>query len=216
MIFFAKEKKVLDLIEKHAQKVEECLSTSLEALEAYLAGNIFEAKKMARQTDNLESQADLIRHEVRDTLYLGAYLPNLREDVYKLVESIDSVANVTEKCCDIFLNQRPEVPAFLKDDFLKLIQVSIGIIKPLKSALLCYLKGVCPIEESRHHARDVGLIESEADKLDWDLTKKIFSSDLEHSKKLHLKICVRRIVEITDKAEYAADLLDMVILKSMV
>ena len=216
MILFKKEKEVLELIEKHADKVEECMSTSLSTLEAYLDDDIASAKRLARQTDNLESQADLIRHEVRDRLYGGAYMPLLREDVYKLVESLDMVANAAEKCCDAFLNQRPVIPDSMKRDFLTIITVSTGVIKPLKHSLLCYLKGLCPIEVSRQHAKDVGMIESKADSLDWDLTKKIFSSDLRHSHKLHLKICVEHIVDLTDKAEYAADHLELVALKAMI
>ena len=216
MILFKKEKEVIELIEKHADKVEECVSTSLSTLQAYLNGDIASAKKLARETDNLETQADLIRHQVRDKLYGGAYMPLLREDVYKLVENLDKVANAAEKCCDAFLNQRPVIPELLKQDFLTIIIVSTGVIKPLKHALLCYLKGLCPMEVSRQHAKDVGLIESKVDSLDWDLTKNIFSSDLTYSHKLHLKICVEHIVDLTDKAEDAADCLEVVALKAMI
>ena len=216
MILFKKEKEVIELIEKHADKVKECVVTSLRTLKAYLGGDIATAKKLARQVDNLESHADLIRHQVRDRLYGGAYMPLLREDVYKLVESLDMVANAAEKCCDAFLNQRPVIPELLKKDFLKIITVSTSVIEPLREALLCYLKGLCPVEVSRHHAKDVGLIESKVDSLDWDLTKKIFSSDLRYSHKLHLKICIEHIVTLTDKAEYAADYLEVVALKAMI
>jgi len=216
MILFKKEKEVIDLIEKHADKVEECMLNSLGTIKAYLDGDITNAKRLARQTDNLESQADLIRHQVRNKLYMGAYMPLLREDVYKLVESFDKVANAAEKCCDTFLNQRPLIPDSLKSDFLKIVTTSTSVIKPLKHTLLCYLKGLCPIEVSRQHAKDVGLIESKVDSLDWDLTKKIFSSDMTHSHKMHLKICVENIVDLTDKAEHAADHLELVVLKATI
>ena len=216
MILFKKEKEVIELIEKHANKVEECVTTSFSTLQAYLNGDIANAKKLARQVDNLESQADLIRHQVRDRLYGGAYMPLLREDVYKLVESVDTVANAAEKSCDAFLNQRPVIPELLKQDFLTIITVSTSVIEPLKEALLCYLKGLCPMEVARQHSKDVGLIESKVDSLDWDLTKKIFSSDLAYSHKLHLKLCVEHVAGLTDKAESAADYLEIVALKAMI
>jgi uncharacterized protein len=216
MILFKKEKKVIKLIEKHANKVEKCLNTALHSLQDYLNGDIENAKKLARKTDTLETEADLIRHDIRDKLYGGAYMPVLREDVYRLVESMDTVANAAEKCCDVFLNQRPEIPAFLKEDFLAIIITSIGIMEPLKHALICYLKGLCPIEVSRQHAKEVGIIESQVDILGWDLTKKIFTADLKRSHKLHLKICVEHIVDVTDKAEWAADHLEIVALKAMI
>lgn len=74
----------------------------------------------------------------------------------------------------------------------------------------------CPIEVSRQHAREVGVIESQVDSLGWDLTKKIFTADLKRSHKLHLKICVEHIVDVTDKAEWAADHLEIVALKAMI
>ena len=43
MILFKKEKEVIDLIEKHADKMEECLSTSIKTIQAYLKENIDEA-----------------------------------------------------------------------------------------------------------------------------------------------------------------------------
>ena len=119
MIIFKKEKEVIDLIEKHADKMEECLSTAIKTIQAYLEDNLDAAKTLARQTDKIESDADLIRHEIRDKLYYGAYMPLIREDIYKLVECIDMVANSAEKCCDFFLNQRPVIPDFLKPEYLE-------------------------------------------------------------------------------------------------
>ena len=215
MIIFKKEKEVIDLIEKHTDKMEECLSTAIKTIEAYLDDNIDEAKTLARETDKIESEADLIRHDIRDKLYYGAYMPLIREDIYKLVESIDMVANSAETCCDFFLNQRPIIPDFLKLEYLKAVKESLGVSAPLKHALLCYLKGLCPIEVSRQHSRELGLLESKVDQIEWDITKKIFSSDLDYSHKIHLKLCLDAIVEVSDIAEDAADRLELVTLKSM-
>ena len=216
MILFKKEKEVLDLIEKHADTVEECLAVASRTLQAYLEKDIAQAKNLARQADNLESQADMIRHQVRDKLYYGAYMPLLREDIYKLVESLDVVANAAEKCCDAFLNQRPAVPALLLPAFVIIIEASMGVGEPLKHSVMCYLKGICPIEVSRQHAKDIGLLESKVDSLEWDLTKKIFSSDLDYSHKLHLKACLDHIVAVSDRAEDSADHLELVTLKAMI
>ena len=216
MIIFKKEKEVIELIIKHADKMEECLSTALRTLEAYLNDNIDKAKTLARETDKIETEGDLIRHEIRDKLYYGAYMPLLREDIYKLVETIDMVANSAEKCCDFFLNQRPAIPDFLKPNYLEIIKESLGVSAPLKHAVLCYLQGICPIEVSRQHSKDIGLLESKVDSLEWDITKKIFSSELDYSHKIHLRLCLDTIVDVSDLAEDAADRLELVTLKSMV
>ena len=213
---FKKEKEVIALVIKHVDAVEECLKTGVKMLEVYLSGNIKEAKILARDVRSTESQADLIRHEIRDKLYSGAYLPRIREDIYKLVESIDKVANAGEACCDFFSNQRPSIPEELKPQFVAISKESLGIITSLKLAVFCYLKGECKSDVVREHTKEVGLRESVVDKSEWDLTKAIFISSLDHSHKIHLKQCLNTIAEVSDRTEDAADQLELVSLKTMV
>ncbi|MGD8724747.1 MAG: DUF47 family protein, partial [Desulfobacterales bacterium] len=153
MILFKKEKKVIELILKHLDMTEETIKGCLQTIQYYLDGNISEAKVWARKTRNNESEADIVRYEIRDKLYRGAYLPLLREDVYKLVESIDKVGNAAEACSDFFLNQRPLIADELKPHFLNVSKESLGIIDSLKLAVMCYLKGDCSIETVRDHTR---------------------------------------------------------------
>lgn len=216
MILFKKEKKVIELIIKHLEKVEECINNSIKTIEFYIEDNVSEAKAWARKTRSNESEADVIRYEIRDKLYLGAYLPLLREDVYKLVESIDKVGNAAEACSDFFLNQRPLIPDEMKPRFREVSTESLGIISSLKLAVLCYLKGDCKLETVRDHTREVGLQESRVDKLEWDLTKQIFISEIDFAHKTHLKHCLNGIVEVSDRAEDAGDQLELATLKSMV
>jgi predicted phosphate transport protein (TIGR00153 family) len=216
MILFKKEKEVIELILKHLDVTEKTIKGSLKTIEFYLDGNIGEAKVLARETRSNESEADIIRYEIRDKLYRGAYLPLLREDVYKLVESIDKVGNAAEACSDFFLNQRPLIPDELKSHFLDVGKESMGIIDSLKLAVLCYLKGDCSIETVRDHTREIGLQESRVDKLEWDLTKEIFNSELDFAHQNHLKFCLNSIVEVSDRAEDAGDQLELATLKAMV
>ena len=214
---FKKEKEVIELVTKHVDAVEECLKTGAKTLKVYLSGNIKEAKILSRNVRSIESQADLIRHEIRDKLYSGAYLPRVREDIYKLVESIDKVANAGEACCDFFSNQRPSIPDELKPQFAAISKESLGIIIPLKLAVICFLRGECKMEVVREHSKEVGLQESVVDKNEWDLTKAIFvSPSLDFSHKIHLKQCLNTIAEVSDRAEDAADQLELVSLKTMV
>jgi predicted phosphate transport protein (TIGR00153 family) len=202
MALFKKEKEVIELILKHLNLIVESL--------------ISDAKVWARKTRSHESEADLIRHEIRDKLYLGAYLPLLREDIYKLVESIDKVGNAAEACADFFLNQRPLIPKEMRPHFLAVSTDSLGIAEFLKLAVMCYLKGDCKIETVRDHTREIGLQESKVDKLEWDLTKEIFISEIDFAHQTHLKHCLDSIVEVSDRAEDAGDQLELATLKSMV
>ncbi len=216
MLLFKKEKQVIEYILKHLDLVEDSLKTGIKTIENYLEGNISEAKVLARKVRSLESEADIVRYDIRDKLYSGAYLPLLREDIYKLIESIDKVANAGEDCCDFFLNQRPQVPPEMKPHFIAVVRESLGIIENLKLAVLCYFKGECKIETVREHTKEIGLQESRVDKLEWDLTKEILTSPIDFAHQIHLRLCLESIVEVSDRAEDAGDQLELATLKSMV
>ena len=215
-MFFKKEKEVIELILKHLELVEDSLKNGIRTIEFYLDDNISEAKVLGRKVRSEESEADIVRYNIRDKLYSGAYLPLLREDIYKLIESIDKVANAGEACCDFFLNQRPVIPDVLKPAFVEVVRESLGIIDNLKLAVLCYFKGECKIEVVREHTKEVGMQESRVDKLEWDLTKVIFTSSQDFAHQLHLKECLNHIVEVSDRAEDAGEQLELATLKSMV
>ena len=184
MLLFKKEKQVIEYILKHLDLVEDSLKTGIKTIEYYLEDNISVAKVLARKVRSLESEADIVRYDIRDKLYSGAYLPLLREDIYKLIESIDKVANAGEACCDFFLNQRPQVPPEMKPHFIAVVRESLGIIDDLKLAVLCYFKGECKIETVREHTKEIGLQESRVDKLEWDLTKEILTSPIDFAHQL--------------------------------
>ncbi|UCD77917.1 MAG: DUF47 domain-containing protein [Desulfobacterales bacterium] len=216
MLLFKKEKQVIELILKHLDLVEETLKTGIRTIELYLENNISEAKVLARKVRSIESEADIVRYDIRDKLYSGAYLPLLREDIYKLIESIDKVANAGEACCDFFLNQRPVIPDEMKPHFLAVARESLGIVDNLKLAVLCYFKGECKIETVREHTKEIGMQESRVDKLEWDLTKEIFTSSVDFAHQLQMRNCLESIVEVSDRAEDAGDQLELATLKSMV
>jgi predicted phosphate transport protein (TIGR00153 family) len=215
MKLFKKEKEVSDLLSKFLDEVEKCLNKTDKTIHAYINGTLKEAKHLARDVREIETEADVLKYTIRDKLYSGAYLPLIREDIYNLVERLDKVANAAEACCDFFLNQRPTIPDDLKSPFTIVGQEAMSVITPLKKAVMCFLKKKCTIENVRQYAQEVGWVETDVDRSEWDLTKAIFTSSLDFSHKIHLKQCLDTIVEVSDRAEDAADLLELAALKSM-
>ena len=163
-MLFKKEKKVIRLINRYLKEVGKCLDIAQEAIRHYINGEIDKAKPLAKQTRLAESGVDDLRHEIRDQLYSGAYMPLLREDIYRLVESIDKVANASEAACDFFLNQRPRIPKEMHDDFLTIAQTSLSIFIPLKEAISVFINGEKANGLLREHTKAVCTQESEVDR----------------------------------------------------
>jgi hypothetical protein len=215
-VIFRKEKEVIDLTIKHVEKVEETLATALGAIETYISGNIPEAKALALKVDSMETQADFIRYNIREKLYSGAYLPMIREDIYNVVEGMDKVADAAEACCDFFLDQRPEIPEEMKDAFVCVARESFSVFGPLKEGFLGYIGEGEDVATIREKGKQVSVKESDVDRLEWDLTRQIFTSSMDYGHKIHLRLCLETIVAISDQGEDTADQLELATVKVMV
>jgi predicted phosphate transport protein (TIGR00153 family) len=212
-MFYRKEKQVNELILKHLEEVDNCLKTALKAIDKYLSSNIEEAKSLAIKVDQIETETDSVRREIIGKLYSGAYLPSLRSDILHLVEHMDKIADGAEACCDFFLDQRPEIPQEMKSKFFKIMERSISTFVPLKEAIDSFFSDTFDVETIRERTKEVGMIESVVDKEEWDITRDIFKTKLECGHKLHLKLCLESVVGISDRAEDAADELEIIIIK---
>ncbi|MBW1614693.1 MAG: DUF47 domain-containing protein [Deltaproteobacteria bacterium] len=212
-MFYRKEKQVNELIVKHLEEVDNCLKTALKAIKEYLSSNIEEAKSLAIKVDQIETKTDSVRREIIGKLYSGAYLPSLRSDILHLVEHLDKIADGAEACCDFFLDQRPEIPQEMNSNFFKIMERSISTFVPLKEAISSFFMDKFDIETIREKTKEVGVIESAVDKEEWDITRDIFKTELDYGHKIHLKLCLESIVKVSDRAEDAADELEIIIIK---
>ena len=211
-MLFKKEKTVNEQILKHMDSVWHCLTIALKTVNEYLKDNIEEAKLLAIEVDNCETAADMILREIMGSLYSGAYLPSLRSDIFNLAQYVDSISNAAEACCDFFLDQRPEIPEAMKQNFQSIMEKSISSCDPLKEALASFFSNE-DVNTIREKANQVGIMESDIDKEEWDLTRDIFKTDLDYGHKIHLKQCLESIVTISDRAEDASDKLQLIIIK---
>ena len=205
-----KEKHVLNLIARHLDKIEVCLGVTMETIEHYISGDLAQARSEALKVDGLETEADEIRREVETTLFSGAFLPNFRQDIYALVEALDKVADTAEALCDMLLAQRPAIPEEFKELLLAIARKSIESYAPLKEAIFGMISSA-NIEQVREKVKEVGILEYEADDLEWKLTRKIFSSAMPLADKLHLQQCLEKTSNISDRVEDASDQLGRLI-----
>ena len=162
MKLWKKEKKVVDLIMRHVAAIQDTLEAAGSALNQYLDGKTDQAD-LNKEVDRLESKADDLRREIQNTLYAGAYLPNLREDVFQLVEALDDIADASESCVDFFSNQRPEIPDEFAADFRKLVKAAEKNFAPLEEAVGAYFKPKGKLKDLREHCSKVGSEESKTD-----------------------------------------------------
>ena len=217
MFLFAKEKKVVNLISSHLNKVRDCLQLTCQTVNSYFEHNIKEAKKLALQVDGTESEADEIRRAITDLLFGGAFLPMLRQDIHSLVSQMDDVANAAESACDFLLGERPVIPEIYCEEMLLIYHKTIDQFELMLAAITELLEKSNPDTQTiREHYRKIGIIESEIDQIEWHLTREIFRSDLELAHKIHLRTWLRLSAQLSDQIENLSDTLNLVVLKAQI
>lgn len=216
MLIFKKEKAVIKLIFSHIDKSAECVQATIDSLRAYIADNSSDSAPAVRLVNSLESEADALLRQIRDMLYSGAYLPQIRGDIYRLMSAIDGVSNKAEDCFDHFHYQFPEIPEEYTGDIDAILDLTLECFSAFQKALNAFFGPKDKLEKVRKHCIRVSEFESSIDKLERDLTARIFKATMDKGEKLHLQRCLRKIVAISDATEDAADQLQWVSVKSII
>jgi predicted phosphate transport protein (TIGR00153 family) len=216
MLIFKKEKQVRKLILTHLNEVQECLMESRNVLEEYISGDLELASQRVNSVIEIESRADALERQIRDALLDGAFLPNIRSDVYRLVEAVDAIAGKGENVARFIVDQLPEISEEFGGELLEIFNQCMSCFQELRNALRDYFKPKGEIENLHEHVARVCDIETEVDVAESELTRQIFNSDLDLAEKIQLKQLLERIGNIADLSEDASDELEFAAMKSVV
>ena len=209
-----KEKEVQEALEAHLEAVCETIHSMNETIRIYLSDDIEKASDSSYQTHLLESKADGLRRQMIGMLYKGAFIPVLRENIVRYIALQDRIADVAESCCDLLISQRPKVIKEFQQDILALAETSCHTLEPLKAAAKNLFIDYDKVAEG---IKEVNAEEEKADTIEWHLTENVFSSDkLNLAEKMHLRELIVHIVRVSDVIEDAADMLDVLILKTSI
>jgi len=216
MLIFKKEKQVRKRFLSHLNEVQECLMDSRNTLEEYITGDLEQTRQRVNSVIETESRADALESEIRDMLLDGAFLPNIRSDVYRLVEAVDAIAGKAESVARFVIDQLPEIPEEFEGDLLEIFAQCLNCFMELRKALRDYFKPKGEIENLHVHVARVCDIETEVDIAESELTRRIFIADLHLSEKIHLRQLLERICDIADLSEDASDELEFAAMKSVI
>ncbi|MDJ0698678.1 MAG: DUF47 family protein [Woeseiaceae bacterium] len=216
MLIFKKEKAVIELVLQHIDTTHKCVDSTIESLKTYIEGELPVDSASLNHVNHLEAEADALLVEIRDILYDGAYLPQIRGDIYRLMSTVDDVANKAEDCFDYFRYQAPTIPKDFRAGYGVILDLTGECFHSLKKALKAYFAPKDKLEKVRKHSKLVSELESRIDELEREMTARIFQSDLPKADKLHMRGCLHKVTEISDATEDAADQLGLVSLKSIV
>ena len=157
-----------------------------------------------------EGKADALRREVETRLYAESLIPDHRGDVLGLLENLDNVIDQAKQTLGQFEVERPEIPEALAPDYLALARACVQATQHLVDSCRAFFREITAV---RSHIHKVYFFEKEADRLADGLKRKIFATDLELARKIHLRYFCLHVETVSDRAEEVADRLAIYTIK---
>ncbi len=202
-IFGGKESDVFKAIDDHLRVVEESLVAFKALMNAYLSGDLENAKAFEREVGALESKADGLRRSIETMLYEGAFLPANRGDYVRLSELVDQVADAAESAAHTLILAKPKVSDELKGEILRLVNSTVETYRLLMEAVNALN---IDVDKALELSKAVEDAEEAADAVEYDVKGKLFESETvtTYAKVIWNQV-LTKVGDIADRAEDASD-----------
>ena len=199
-------------LQEHAEKVKVCAWAFQQAIECYVSSRCERFEELRQEVIQLESEADVIKKNIRGHLPKGAIIPVDKYELFRYLREQDQVPDAMEDALDLIsYRAEPEIPKELEKDFFLLVDTVIDPVEDL-SRLVAearkYFRNFSDPQREVVKAIIYGLAqkEHEADKLEDSLKRKIFNLT-DPVTVFHMVTLTETIGSIADHAENAGDMM---------
>ena len=212
MLLFKHANKSIKQIDQFLDKIDEGNLIFKEGVKNYLNGNHESFNDNLKTLSTLENEADIIRRKIENTLYTQSLMPQLRGDIMRLLEELDNIIDLAKHNLFQFDVEVPFIPTELNQELIKLTELSASAVESVIPAARSYFRDPDSIKEYLHR---VYLFEKEVDKMADSIKRRVFHDmpGLKLSEKFHLRYFTLHIESLSDEAQRAADLLNIMAIK---
>lgn len=213
-MFFRKERQLESLIYGYLDNLQMVLKHFSKAMNICLEDGLCDDLRFfTDQTHKCESKADDFREDINLLMYSKALIPESREDIMRLLESIDEIPRYIELILNMIQTQKLTVPDLIILDVKELVGVSIESCELMVKQIDLMLKkqeGIRALLSTIDHN------ESHCDHIERRIISKIFDSDLDPFQKLQLKEMIVNLGEISDQADRVSKRVNIMTMKRRV
>jgi predicted phosphate transport protein (TIGR00153 family) len=199
-------------LQEHAEKVKVCAWAFQQAIECYVSSRCERFEELRQEVIQLESEADVIKKNIRGHLPKGAIIPVDKYELFRYLREQDQVPDAMEDALDLISYRgEHEIPQELEKEFFLLVDTVIDPVEDL-SRLVAearkYFRNFLDTQREEVKAIIHGLAqkEHEADKLEDSLKRKIFNLT-DPVTVFHMVTLTETIGSIADHAENAGDMM---------
>jgi predicted phosphate transport protein (TIGR00153 family) len=181
-----------------------------EGIANYLSGDREKFEQSFASMEALENRADDLRRAIESQLYRYSLIPESRGDVLDLLETMDDVINTAKNTMSLFMVECPKMTPELEEDWVNLSQAAARTAESVVLAARAFFRDPRNVTD---HLHKVYFYEKESDTLAMDLKRKVFETDLELARKIHLRYFALNVDRLSDAAEDVADKLSIYAIK---
>jgi predicted phosphate transport protein (TIGR00153 family) len=203
MYLFNKNKILLEKYTNYLNLCAETIEIFREAIEHSMKNGLDEHYGvLARKVHEKESDADGMRRIIECEMFEQSLLPESREDLLDIIESIDAIPNGADHLATLLTIQKTEIIPSLKKDISELLSISVESFKYTREAALdCFMK-MQRIKELQTLIKNT---ESIGDTLEHGMIRMIFEEQTGMGEKIIQKDIVYQIGDICNMCEHVMD-----------
>ena len=212
MIAFRQANKSIQLIDSFLDTIDQGAIIFKEGIKNYLFDNREQFVDNLKTLSSLETDADIYRRKIENIMYTQSLMPQLRGDIMRLLEELDGIIDQAKKSLFQFDVEVPVIPSEIRQDLVKLAELSASAIESVVPAARAYFRSPEEIKEKIHR---VYLYEKEADKQADSIKRRVFQElDIPRlSERIHLRYFTLNIEILSYAAENVADMLSIMAIK---
>jgi uncharacterized protein len=214
-MFFGKllprEGNFFEMFDQHADRIVEA-AKAFEQLVANYNDPILREKYNA-EVDSAERAADRITHDVNKMLHKTFITPIDREQIHKLINTMDDVADLIQDSAETMALYDVRT---MTDEIKRLTDLSVKCCERLKSAvgLLNKLSDNDTAEAALKTCEEIDRLESDADRVMRSAMSKLFREEPDVREVIKLKAIYQLLETITDRCEDVANLIEGIVLEN--
>jgi len=199
-----KEEKFFDLFYELAIKIEEAGELFLDMVEHYE----YSEQKIAKLKE-LEQEADVITHRTYEKMHKTFLTPIDREDIYALVNKMDSILDMIEASAARMSLYKVKVPAKEIIDQAKILNKAIKKVKYIVHAM----KNMKNAKMILDACVEINTLENEGDIVMRMTMTRLFEQEKDPIELIKWKEIFERIEEAIDVCEDVANVVEGIVLK---
>jgi predicted phosphate transport protein (TIGR00153 family) len=173
-----------------------------EAIVSYLSADDEGFKSRLEMVRDYEHDADDLRKSIETALYTYSLIPDSSADVMGLIDDLDNVIDRAKKIAQDFDVQRPDMEIGYLDQFRDLASKSVHAVEHAVEASRAFFRNEARLRDC---IAKVEFFESEADRAGVRLMRSIYESDMDLSRKHHLRYFADSLESLSDIAEEVCD-----------